>query len=218
MKILPSLLAANPLFLGATIELLDPHVDGYHLDVMDGHCVPAINGGVLWVNAIAKATTRALSVHLMTTDPLHVAQQLELRGGVDALSFHIETLKNHKQLIHFLKKNKIRVSIAINPKTPVEQLLPVLGIVDQILVMSVEPGRSGQQFICAALDKVVRLVAERDSRGQDFCIVIDGGVNAKNIGLIAEHRVDQVVVGSAIFAAPEGPLQALADLRERIMR
>lgn len=216
MKILPSLLAANPLFLGATIQLLDPYIDGYHLDVMDGHFVPSVDGGVLWVNAIAGATERPLLVHLMATDPASIVSQLQLRQNKDTVSFHIETKIDALATINFLKKNKTKVSLVINPKTPVANLFPFLGMIDQVLIMAVEPGRSGQNFMPGVLDKVVQVIAERESKNYHFSVALDGGVRAKNIAVIAEHRVDEVVVGSALFAQHD-PVAALAELRQRIL-
>lgn len=218
MKIMPSLMAADQLFLGDTITLLDPHVDGYHLDLMDGHFVPQINGGALWVEAIIRVTQRPVMVHLMVADPLGIASQLTLRPGRDTVAFHIETKIDTQNMINFLKKNKIKACVAINPKTAVEELFPFLHMLDQVLVMAVNPGKSGQDFIPAVLDKVVRLVAERQSKELNFTIALDGGVQQKNIAVIAQHGVDEVAAGSALFSVHQDMLGALKDLQGRANR
>ncbi|MCX5922447.1 MAG: ribulose-phosphate 3-epimerase [Candidatus Dependentiae bacterium] len=196
--IFPSLISADLLNLQNEIKTLDPYCDGYHLDIMDHHFVPNLTWGVAFMHAIAAATCRPLWVHLMVENPGTWLEELNLPAG-SIVSFHIETIKDAMSLINRIHEKKWRASIALSPKTNVETIFPFLNVIDQVLVMSVEPGFSGQQFILAAVDKVDKLVAYRQAHDLPFTIGMDGGINKENITMLVDHGVQDIAIANAIF-------------------
>ncbi len=211
--IFPSLISADPLNLQKEIELLDPHTDGYHLDVMDNHFVPNLTWGPMIINAIAKTTRRKLWVHLMVDNPMDWDALLFIPPG-SIFSFHFETKKEIPRLIKKIKEKKWEASLAINPKTPVEEIFPILGVLDQVLLMSVEPGFSGQSFLKAVMKKLDKLSAYRQTSGLNFRIGMDGGINAQNITQLAQKGVDDFAIAASIFhqADRAAALQGLKKL------
>lgn len=200
MKIYPSLISADLLNLKKTIEMLDNHCDGYHLDIMDDHFVPNLTWGPMFINAIAGITTRPLHVHLMVTNPATWLDRLDL-SIKDTFTFHVEAVKEPTQIKEFIMRIHeygTKAGIAINPRTDIAAITPFLSILDEVLVMSVDPGFSGQEFIDVT-NKVDELRTIRSEKKLTFEIGMDGGINAKNIRLIAQHEVDFVGVASAIF-------------------
>jgi len=200
LKIYPSLIAGNLLAIQDEIVRLEPYCDGFHVDVMDFHFVPNLTFGADTVNAIAAITQKPLSVHLMVDDPAAWIKLLKLRPQ-DTLSFHYEATENHQTIINAIQQKGWRAGIAINPASAVEQLYPLLADIDQVLVMSVQAGFSGQQFIPHSLDKLKELSAYKQQHNLPFIIAIDGGVNGNNIADVAAAGAQEVVVGSALFNA-----------------
>jgi len=209
--IFPSLIAGDLLNLQKEIEALDPYVDGYHLDIMDNHFVPNLTWGPMFINAIAKSTYRTLWVHLMVDNPMGWANLLFLPPG-SIYTFHIEAEKEIPKLIKQIKEKKWLVSIAINPQTSVEEMFPLLNILDQVLIMSVEPGFSGQDFLPKMVEKVERLAAYRDTSGSSFHIGIDGGVDKANINMLTQKGVNDFAIANGIFKA-SNPVIRLQELR-----
>ena len=212
--IYPSLLAANPLTLAKTIDLLDgdPLCMGYHLDVMDNHFVH--NQGINYqtINEIAKKSTRPLWVHLMVEQPELYLERLRIEPG-SIVTFHIES-KGHKiDLINRIKEKKWKPGIAINPNTSLESLFPYLALIHQALIMSVEPGFSGQPFFKETITKLGPLFGYRNTSHTPFRIALDGGIGFENIKELAHMGVDDFAVGSAIFdhKDPQEALNILAD-------
>ncbi len=197
------------------IEQLDPLVQGYHIDVMDGIFVQNLTWGVAGVNLLASQSMRTSSwVHLMVEDvALYVASLLLAPGSL--VSFHLESGAEVEAIIKILKEKKYKTSLAINPKTNVEKTFPYAHLVDQILLMSVEPGHSGQDFLPEAIKKVELLAAYRATSKLNFRIGIDGGIDAENIAMLAEKGVDDFAIGSAIFASPD-PVEAITILRKQL--
>ncbi len=211
-KIYPSLIAADLLRLKEEIRQLQPYCDGFHLDVMDNHFVPNLTFGADIVNAVSAATTKQLWVHLMVDNPISWCNTLTLQAE-SIVSFHIEATKKAQDIIKQIKENNWRASIAIKPKTPVAAIFPLLNTIDQVLLMSVEPGFSGQQFLPSVVDKIEPLITYRKDHGLSFAIGIDGGINQENIGMLATKGVEDFAVAAAIFDQPD-PVAALKKLRK----
>jgi len=213
--IFPSLIAGNLLNLQKEIKTLDSHVDGYHLDIMDNHFVPNLTWGPMFINAIARATYRTLWVHLMVDNPMDWTSLLFLPPG-SIYTFHLEAKKEIPKLIKQIKEKKWLVSIAINPKTSVEEIFPLLNILDQVLIMSVEPGFSGQNFLPKVIEKIERLAAYRDTSGSTFHISVDGGIDKDNISMLAKKGVNDFAIANGIFKAANSimRLQELKNLTQ----
>ena len=215
MKICPSLISSDLLNLKNTLNLLNEHSDGYHLDVMDDHFVPNLTWGPAFVNAISVAAKGLpLHVHLMVDNPCGWIDRLDLKDK-DYFIFHIEAVANlivAEQLIKKVRDAKgVKVGIALNPKTRIDSIFKILSSLDHVLVMSVEPGFSGQKFMVYVLDKVKELKRIRESKNLSFEIGMDGGVGFDNIKKLAELGVDVVGVASAIFSQPD-PVKAFVEL------
>lgn len=212
--IYPSLISADLLNLQAQLEALDPYCHGYHLDVMDAHFVPNLTWGPAFINAISRSTYKKIWVHLMVEHPLTLLETLTLNPG-SMVSFHIESQEEKTKLIKRIKEKQLEASIAISPKTPVDSIFPYLNSIEQVLIMSVEPGFSGQQFLPEVMHKVAQLVAYRSSSRLKFRIGIDGGVNEENIQMIAQSGVDDIACAHAIFGHAD-PVERLQHLQELI--
>ena len=219
VHIYPSLIAADPLCLEKEIELLEQYSEGFHLDIMDNHFVPNITWGATTVNAVAQRG-KPVWVHLMIDKPESFYNTLSL--PIDStVSFHIELEMNVFGFIKIIREKKHRVSIAISPKTSLSRIEPFLDVLDQVLVMSVEPGFSGQTFLKSSLDRLIELVACRTKHNGNFRIGIDGGVDITNIKNLVEHGVDDCAVGSGIFkqadhsAALQKLQNACCDVKKR---
>jgi len=175
-----------------------------HLDVMDGHFVPNITIGPPVVASLRKATRVTLDVHLMIEDPDKYAPSF-IQAGADQVSVHQEACRHLDSTLRMIRAEGAKAGVVINPATPVATLEDVLDIADYVLVMSVNPGFGGQQFIPNALSKVRELAARRKARGLQFPIEIDGGVNTQNLGKIVDAGVEWVVAGSCIFHTVNPP-------------
>ncbi len=193
--------------------------DLLHVDVMDGHFVPNLTMGPDMVRGVRRACPGAfLDIHLMVTDPLLYAQSFA-SAGADHLTFHVEVLPPDQiaSMSRRIRDLGITVGLAINPPTPVEQIMPHLEHFDLILVMSVNPGRSGQKFIPEVLDKT-RLISEELTPNQR--LEMDGGINPSNIDLVLDAGCDVVVAATAVFglAPPDrrGAVEALRGKRAPI--
>jgi ribulose-phosphate 3-epimerase len=209
-SIYPSLMAADLLNLQTEIKKLDPYCEGYHLDIMDNHFVPNLTFGSAFVNAIARVTYKKIWVQLLVDKPEEWIDQFFL--PVDSIiTFHIESNTEIRRTIDHIKKKKWQPSIGLNPKTDVEKLFPYLDNLSQVLIMSVVPGFSGQEFLPDVVSKVDRLVSYRQTSGLPFVIAMDGGINKNNIHMLKEHGVDIFAVGSGIFKSKD-QITALKEL------
>ncbi|MGE0206793.1 MAG: ribulose-phosphate 3-epimerase [Candidatus Babeliales bacterium] len=210
MKIYPSLISADLLNLHTVIKNLEPHCDGFHLDIMDNHFVPNLTWGPMFIKAIAHATTKPVFVHLMIENAEKFLEKIEIKRA-STVSFHIENTKNISEAIQRIRENKWHANIAIKPNTPLEKLFPYLGMIDSVLLMSVDPGFSGQRFLESSWERLKKLAAYRKEEKMNFMICMDGGINSTNIAELARNGCDEVGVAAAIFSTPD-PVAALKEL------
>lgn len=208
--IFPSLISADILNLEQELKSLDPYCLGYHLDVMDYHFVPNLTWGPAFIHAIAEKTTRQLWVHLMVDNPTLWVKTLSLPAK-SILSFHIETIKQNPNIIELIQKKNWLPSIALSPKTDTEEIKPFLFDLYQVLIMSVNPGHSGQQFMGDMATKVQALAEHRMIHGLNFKIAMDGGISQDNIKELTALGVDHFAIAKAIFGQSD-PVKALQEL------
>ena len=207
----PSLLSADFTRLGEELRFIEAAgAQVVHVDVMDGRFVPNITIGLPVVESLRKATTLPLDCHLMIVEPLRYAADF-VKAGADWVSIHQEADPHLHRTLASIRQAGGKAGVVLNPGTPVEALVDLVGDFDFVLLMSVNPGVGGQSFIPRVLDKVRRLDALRSERGAPFFIQVDGGVSLKNAGELVRAGADCLVAGNAVFKA-EQPKQAAADL------
>jgi len=213
IEIIPSILSADFARLGEQIAQVEQAgVTMLHLDVMDGHFVQNLTIGPPVVASIRKITRLTLDLHLMITDPDKYAPMF-IDAGADQVLVHQEACKHLDGTLREIQRAGARAGVVINPATPLSAIDEVLALADYVLIMSVNPGFGGQQFIPYALDKVRRLDAIRRDRRLAFFIEIDGGVTKDNVGDVVRAGCDWIVTGSSVFHTPN-PAAAVAELRE----
>ncbi len=197
--IAPSILSADFSKLGAEIKSVeDAGADWIHVDVMDGHFVPNITIGPLIVEAARRSTSLPLDVHLMIENPERYIADFA-KAGADLISVQVEACTHLNRTIQMIKESDLRAGVVLNPSTPLSAIDWVLEDVDFIMIMSVNPGFGGQNFIPNSLDKIRTLRKMLQDRGLEALIEIDGGVNEKTIKDISDAGTDVFVAGSAIF-------------------
>lgn len=216
MKIYPSLISSDLLHLGKTIKLLNPLCAGYHIDVMDDHFVPNLTWGPVFVEAIVSGTELPIHLHLMVDNPSKWVKRIPLRAQ-DCFIFHHEVFKDDKQreeILHALHSMPHSVGVAVNPETPIEQVFPYIERVNHVLIMSVNPGFSGQEFIPDVLTKVTPLVEVREHKSISFSIGMDGGIGGEQLPELEAMGVDIVGIASAIFSQADY-VSALQGLQKK---
>jgi ribulose-phosphate 3-epimerase len=198
-KIAPSILSANFAKLGEEIKAVEQAgADYIHVDVMDGHFVPNITIGPLIVEAIKPVTTLPLDVHLMIEHPDKYIDSF-VKAGADIISVHVESSKHLHRTIQLINDSGVKAGVVLNPATPAEMIEPILEYVDLVLVMTVNPGFGGQQFISSTLPKIQKISRWIKESDLSVELEVDGGVNAKTARLCVEAGADVLVAGSAIF-------------------
>lgn len=203
MKISPSILSAD--FTKLTKELSDLEAGGadyVHVDVMDGRFVPNITIGPFIVEAIKRATKLPLDVHLMIEEPEKYITDFA-RAGSDIITVHTEATKHLHKVVQSIKDSGKKAGVTINPGTPVAMIEPVINDVDLILIMSVNPGFSGQGFIPSALKKIELARKMIKESGRNIELEVDGGIKVGNIKDAAKAGADVFVSGSGVFGAAD---------------
>ena len=212
-QIVPSIFAANFVRLGEDIRRVEEAgVKMLHIDIMDGHFVPNFTMGTPITESVRRFTRLKLDHHLMIEDPDTYAPVF-IKAGADCVSVHYEVCRNLDRTLHMIQDHGAEAGVVINPATPALLLENVLDIVDYVLVMSVNPGYGGQNFIPRSLEKVRQLRRLRSERGLDFSIEIDGGIGQDNMGEVAKAGVDWVVAGSSVFHTPD-PAEAVRAMQD----
>lgn len=212
MLVAPSILSADFGRLNEEIdELNKTDCDYIHIDVMDGHFVPNLTFGKCVIEAVAKRAKKPLDIHLMVQNiDFFVKMMIELKPF--SLSFHVEEEKHINRILHLIKDNCIKAGIALNPHTSQDSLEYILRYIDFVLLMSVNPGFGGQNFISSTLEKAIRLKEMIKDGNFDCKISMDGGINSQNINMLKESGVDIAIAGNYIFKS-QNYQEAINSLR-----
>ena len=214
VRIAPSILASDFARLGEEVRAVEAAgADLVHVDVMDGRFVPNITVGPPIVSALRKVTKLPLDVHLMIVEPERYIDEFA-RAGADSITVHLEASAHLHRLVQQIRHAGKKAAVALNPHSSLDGLEVVLPDLDMVLVMSVNPGFGGQQFIEAVVPKIRALRAEIDRRKLAVAIEVDGGIDAETAPVVVAAGATVLVAGSAVFHAPGGDYRgAIAALR-----
>jgi ribulose-phosphate 3-epimerase len=212
IELAPSILSADFAHLSQQVEAaLAGGASVVHVDIMDGHFVPNLTIGPVVVKSLRKATRVPLDCHLMIENPDQYIPDFAA-AGADWISVHQEACRHLNRTLHLIKSHDCLAGVVINPATPVETLSEVLDIVDYVLVMSVNPGFGGQEFIPGTLHKMKKLTEIRAARGYSYRIEVDGGVALETVGEVVRAGAEILVAGNAVFGKGDPKANASALL------
>ena len=208
----PSLLAADFLHLDEACKLVnESEADWFHLDVMDGRFVPNISFGIPVIEYIKKAAKKPCDVHLMIEEPEKLTPAFG-KAGADILIVHLETCRNLHSNIQQIRSLGMKPAVAINPHTPVESLKDILEDLYHVLIMTVNPGFGGQQFITHSIGKVKEMREMIRRTGKEILIEVDGGITLENAPALVEAGADVLVAGCTIFRSAD-PAKTIRSLK-----
>lgn len=217
VKLSPSILSAD---FGRLLEdvkkVEQAGVEYLHIDIMDGHFVPNISFGPMVMAAISGKTSLVKDVHLMIENPDQYVEAF-VKAGADIIVVHEEACPHLHRSIQNIKSYGVKAGVSLNPATSLSTIEEILGDIDMVLIMSVNPGFGGQSFIESQLDKIRRLRQMITERGLDVDIEVDGGIKISNVAKVVEAGANVIVAGSAIFGA-EDINEAVKGFREEIAR
>ncbi|MFZ8842762.1 ribulose-phosphate 3-epimerase [Thermoflexus sp.] len=216
VKIAPSILSADLRCLAREVEAVArAGADWIHVDVMDGHFVPNLTFGMPIVAALRRITSLPLDVHLMIEAPERYLEAFA-QAGADRLIVHLEACPHLHRVIQGIRRLGLRAGVALNPATPLSALEEILPDVDQVLIMTVNPGFGGQAFIERMREKVRRARRMIDALDRPIELEVDGGVGPENASDLVEAGATVLVAGASIFEAPDGAEAALRRLRQAV--
>src|SRR5512137_800486 len=220
IRIAPSILSADFGRLAEEVRAAEAAgADWIHVDVMDGRFVPNITIGPLVVEAVRKVTKLPIDAHLMIVEPEKYVEAFA-RAGADVICVHAEVSPHLHRTLQAIRAAGARPAVALNPSTPLEAVEWVLGDLDMVLLMSVNPGFGGQSYIPAITEKVRRLRRMADERGLALEIQVDGGIKASTVAAVAAAGANVLVAGTAVFGAPDyrSAIAGIRDAAEKARR
>jgi len=210
--IAPSILSADGSKLQEEIAVVEKAgADWIHIDVMDGHFVPNITMGPAIISALRKTTKLPFDVHLMIENPENYIESFAA-AGADIITVHVEAANHLHRTIDIIKKAGKKAGVSLNPATPLTQIEEILPDIDLLLIMSVNPGFGGQQFIKSTLPKIIKARKMLNALPNKPLLEVDGGVNLKNIAVIARMGADVLVAGASVFGTDDYS-QTIAELK-----
>lgn len=214
IEICPSILPADFSRLGAELETLEEAgADRIHWDIMDGNFVPNLTVGPDTVASCRKNVSLPFEAHLMVEDP-DLLSPMFIEAGCDLIMVHVESVRHLDRTLNVILSSGAKAGVTLNPSTPIESISNVLHLVDQVLIMSVNPGFGGQKYLSSQEIKITRLKNMINEQELSVNIEIDGGINENTISQATHAGANVFVAGSAIFNHPDGPAKAIHNLRK----
>lgn len=218
IKLSPSLLAADfGAFRESAKALVVANVEYLHFDIMDGNFVPNLSFGAELLQALRPLTNIPFDTHLMIEKPDRYVSAFA-KAGANMLTVHPETCYHLHRVIHQIKEEGLKAGVALNPATPIESIEWVLGDLDRVLVMTVNPGFGGQKFLSETLPKIAALREMEKKRTLSFEIAVDGGIDSNTASQVIASGADVLIAGSAVFGHPGGATAGVKELRRAAER